>query len=117
MSMSDSEIQENLMVLDNLVDHQELKDELQSLDDFLGELQEEEAAAAPSKTPEPRQPKVHWRKRDVHGNIRPRSSRDQSKKADHIQNTDPTFNAPDTNCEVAFAPETVSVFYKISSTH
>ncbi|XP_052445555.1 uncharacterized protein LOC127987313 [Carassius gibelio] len=113
MSMSDSEIQENLMVLDNLVDHQELKDELQSLDDFLGELQEEEAAAAPSKTPEPRQPKVHWRKRDVHGNIvyaRPRSSRDQSKKADHIQNTDPTFNAPDTNCEVAFAPETVECF-------
>lgn len=84
--MSDSEIQENLMVLDNLVDHQELKDELQSLDDFLGELQEEEAAAAPSKTPEPRQPKVHWRKRDVHGNIvyaRPRSSRDQSKKGQY----------------------------------
>lgn len=86
MSMSDSEIQENLMVLDNLVDHQELKDELQSLDDFLGELQEEEAAAAPAKTPEPRQPRVHWRKRDVHGNIvyaRPRSSRDQSKKGQY----------------------------------
>ncbi|XP_067222561.1 uncharacterized protein [Chanodichthys erythropterus] len=111
--MSDSEIQENLMVLDNLVDHQELKDELQSLDDFLGELQEEEEAAAPAKMPEPRQPRVHWRKRDVHGNIvyaRPRSSRHQSKKADHIQNIDPPFNAPDTNCEVAFAPETVECF-------
>ncbi len=39
--------------LDNLVDHQELNDELQSLDDLLGELQEEEEAA-PVKTPEPR---------------------------------------------------------------
>ncbi len=45
--MSDSELQEQFMMLDNLVDHQELTDELQSL----GELQEEEEAA-PVKTPE-----------------------------------------------------------------
>ncbi len=51
--MSDSELQEQFMKLDNLVDHQELNDELQSLDDLLGELQEEEEAA-PVKTPEPR---------------------------------------------------------------
>jgi len=67
MSKSDSEIQDHLMILDNLVDDQELKDELQSLDDLLDELQEEEAAAAaPVKTPEPR---VVWRKRDNTGNI------------------------------------------------
>lgn len=48
-----SELQYHLMILDNLVDGQELKDELQSPDDTLGELQEEEAAA-PVKTPEPR---------------------------------------------------------------
>ncbi|XDV19268.1 hypothetical protein PO909_024768, partial [Leuciscus waleckii] len=109
MSKSDSEIQEHLMILDNLVDDQELKDELQSLDDLLGELQEEEAAA-PVKTPEPR---VEWRKRDITGNIvyaRPRSSRNQSNKADHIRKTDPPFIAPDTNCEVAFTPETVECF-------
>ncbi|KAF4095257.1 hypothetical protein G5714_024335 [Onychostoma macrolepis] len=51
--MSDSELQEHFMKLDNLVDHQGLNDELQSLDDLLGELQEEEEAA-PVKTPEPR---------------------------------------------------------------
>ena len=82
MSKSDSEIQEQLMILDNLVDDQELKDELQSLDDLLGELQEEEAAA-PVKTPEPR---VEWRKRDITGNIvyaRPRSSRNQSNKGQY----------------------------------
>ncbi|KAL0148625.1 hypothetical protein M9458_056065 [Cirrhinus mrigala] len=107
--MSDSELQKQFMKLDNLVDHHELSDELQSLDDFLGELQEEEEAA-PVKTPEPR---VHWRKRDIDGNIvyaRPRSSRNQSNKADHIQKTDPPINAPDTNCEVTFAPETVECF-------
>ncbi|KAF4101570.1 hypothetical protein G5714_018002 [Onychostoma macrolepis] len=100
------------MKLDNLVDHQELNDELQSLDDLLGELQEEEEAA-PVKTPEPR---VHWRKRDIDGNIvyaRPRSSRNQSNKADHIQKTDPPINAPDTNCEVTFAPETVECFLQV----
>ncbi len=43
------------MKLNNLVDHQELNDELQSLDDLLGELQEEEEAAR-VKTPEPRTP-------------------------------------------------------------
>ncbi|KAI2660030.1 hypothetical protein H4Q32_022624 [Labeo rohita] len=67
------------MKLDNLVDHHELSDELQSLDDFLSELQKDEEAA-PVKTPEPR---VHWRKRDIDGNIvyaRPRSSRNQSNK-------------------------------------
>ncbi len=51
--MSDSELQEQFMMLDNLVDHQELNDDLKSLDDLLGELQEEEEAA-PVKTPEPR---------------------------------------------------------------
>ncbi|XP_058617169.1 uncharacterized protein LOC131530745 isoform X3 [Onychostoma macrolepis] len=82
--MSDSELQEQFMKLDNLVDHQELNDELQSLDDLLGELQEEEEAA-PVKTPEPR---VHWRKRDIDGNIvyaRPRSSRNQSNKECFLQ--------------------------------
>ncbi|XP_058639499.1 uncharacterized protein LOC131544960 isoform X2 [Onychostoma macrolepis] len=82
--MSDSELQEQFMKLDNLVDHQELNDELQSLDDLLGELQEEEEAA-PVKTPEPR---VHWRKRDIDGNIvyaRPRSSRNQSDKECFLQ--------------------------------
>ncbi|XP_039541194.1 uncharacterized protein LOC120488640 [Pimephales promelas] len=111
MSKSDSEIQDHLMILDNLVDDQELKDELQSLDDLLDELQEEEAAAAaPVKTPEPR---VVWRKRDNTGNIvhaRPRSSRNHSDKADHIRKTDPPFIAPDPNCEVAFTPETVECF-------
>jgi len=72
------------MILDNLVDDQELKDELQSLDDLLDELQEEEAAAAaPVKTPEPR---VVWRKRDNTGNIvhaRPRSSRNHSDKGQY----------------------------------
>ncbi len=80
--MSDSDLQEHFMMLDNLVDHQELNDELQSLDDLLGELQEEEEAA-PVKTPEPR---VHWRKRDIDGNIvyaRPRSSRNQSNKCQY----------------------------------
>ncbi|RXN34414.1 hypothetical protein ROHU_014976 [Labeo rohita] len=104
--MSDSELQKQFMKLDNLVDHHELSDELQSLDDFLGELQEEEEAA-PVKTPEPR---VHWRKRDIDENIvyaRPKSSRNQSNKADHIRKTDPPISAPDTNCEVTFAPETV----------
>ncbi|XP_073669015.1 uncharacterized protein [Paramisgurnus dabryanus] len=70
------------------------------------ETTDEEEAAAPEKTPEPR---VHWRQRDTDVNIvyaRPRSCRNQPKKADHIQNTDPP-NAPDTHCEVAFAPETV----------
>ncbi|KAK2874605.1 hypothetical protein Q8A67_021758 [Cirrhinus molitorella] len=33
--MTDLKLQEQLMVLDNLVEHQELKDELQSLDEFL----------------------------------------------------------------------------------
>ncbi|KAF4119224.1 hypothetical protein G5714_001275 [Onychostoma macrolepis] len=110
--MSDSDLQEQFMKLDNLVDHQELNDELRSLDDLLGELQEEEEAA-PVKTPEPR---VHWRKRDIDGNIvyaRPRSSRNQSNKADHIQKTDPPINAPDTNCEVTFAPETVECFLQV----
>ncbi|RXN06063.1 macrophage mannose receptor 1-like protein [Labeo rohita] len=60
--MSDSELQKQFMKLDNLVDHHELSDELQSLDDFL---------------------------------------------ADHIRKTDPPISAPDTNCEVTFAPETV----------
>ncbi len=76
--MSESELQEQFIMLDNLVDHQELTDELQSL----GELQEEEEAA-PVKTPEK---KVHWRKRDIDGNIvyaRPRSSRNQSNKCQY----------------------------------
>lgn len=53
--MSDSELQEQFMRLRNLVAHQELSDELQSLDDLHGELQEEEETA-PVKTPEPRVP-------------------------------------------------------------
>ncbi|KAK2836775.1 hypothetical protein Q7C36_014644 [Tachysurus vachellii] len=100
------ELQEQFMLLDNLVEHQEINDEVQSLDDLLQELQGEEEAA-PVKTPEPR---VHWRKRDSDGNLvyaRPRSSRNQSNEADHIQKTDAHFNAPDTNCEVTFSPETV----------
>lgn len=105
ITMSDSELQEQFMKLDNLVDHHELSDELQSFDDLLGELQEQEEVA-PVKTPEPR---VHWRKRDIDGNIvfaRPRSSRNQSNKADRVRKTDP----PITNCEVTFAPETVECF-------
>ncbi|KAG7459168.1 hypothetical protein JOB18_046956, partial [Solea senegalensis] len=54
--MSDSELQDQLMILDKLTAHQALNDELQSLDDLLGELQEEEAAAtapAPLVPPEP----------------------------------------------------------------
>ncbi len=31
--------------------------------------------------------------------------------ADHIRKTDPPINAPDTNCEVTFAPETVGVYF------
>lgn len=62
------------MKLHNLVDHQELTDELQSLDDLLDELQEEEEAA-PVKTPEPR---VHWRKRDSNGNIVYAKGQDQA---------------------------------------
>ncbi|XP_026119151.1 uncharacterized protein LOC113098339 [Carassius auratus] len=107
--MSDSELQEQLMELDKLVDDQELNDELQSLDDLIGELQEEKEVA-PVKTPEPR---VRWRKRDIDGNIvyaRPRSSRNQSNKADPIRKSDPPINAPATNCEVTFAPEAVESF-------
>lgn len=80
--MSDSELQEQFMLLDNLVEHQEINDELQSLDDLLQELQGEEEAA-PVKTAEPR---VHWRKRDSDGNIvyaRPRSSRNQSNEGQY----------------------------------
>ncbi|KAK2836760.1 hypothetical protein Q7C36_014629 [Tachysurus vachellii] len=52
--MSDSELQEQFMLLDNLVvEHQEINDELQSLDDLLQELQGEQEAA-PVKTLEPR---------------------------------------------------------------
>lgn len=64
VAMSDSELQDQLMSLENLVDQHELNDELQSLDDCLGELQEK-ATAAPVKTPEPT---VRWKKRDIHGN-------------------------------------------------
>ncbi len=56
--MSESELQEQFIMLDNLVDHQELTDELQSL----GELQEEEEAA-PVKTPEKKgalEKERHW---------------------------------------------------------
>ncbi|KAK2909413.1 hypothetical protein Q8A67_005250 [Cirrhinus molitorella] len=106
--MTDLKLQEQLMVLDNLVEHQELKDELQSLDEFLGELQ---AAAAPPPPPPPPpvkavKPRVLWRKRDIDGNIvhaRPRSN-------DHIRNTDPPISAPETVCEVAFATETFEGF-------
>ncbi|KAL1278904.1 hypothetical protein QQF64_025577 [Cirrhinus molitorella] len=104
--MTDLKLQEQLMVLDNLVEHQELKDELQSLDEFLGELQAAAAAPPPPPPVKAVKPRVLWRKRDIDGNIvhaRPRSN-------DHIRNTDPPISAPETGCEVAFATETFEGF-------
>ncbi|KAG7467588.1 hypothetical protein JOB18_019672, partial [Solea senegalensis] len=76
--MSDSELQDQLMILDKLTAHQALNDELQSLDDLLGELQEEEAAATVPAPLVPPEPTVRWKKRDIDGNqiyARPSSSR------------------------------------------
>ncbi|KAI5629604.1 k23 [Silurus asotus] len=57
--MSDSELQEQFMLLDNLVGHQEINDELQSLDDLLQELQGKEEAA-PVETPKPKVSHTQW---------------------------------------------------------
>ncbi len=38
----------------------------------------------------------------------------KSGAADHIRKTDPPINAPDTTCEVTFAPETVGVYRILS---
>lgn len=70
------------MILDNVVDQQEVNAEPQSLDDLLGEMQEEEAAAA-VKAPEPTS---RWRETDIDGNklyVRPRSSWNQSTKGQY----------------------------------
>ncbi|KAF3842759.1 hypothetical protein F7725_001608 [Dissostichus mawsoni] len=75
--MSDSEHQDPLKSLDDFLDNEELKNEMESLDDLIRELQDEEVAA-PVQTPEPT---IRWTKRDIDGNIiysRPRSSRNQS---------------------------------------
>ncbi|KAI9537958.1 hypothetical protein NQZ68_019297 [Dissostichus eleginoides] len=50
--MSDSEHQDPFKSLDDFVDKEELKNEMESLDNLIGELQDEEVAA-PVQTPEP----------------------------------------------------------------
>lgn len=70
--MSDSELQELL----SSVDKNEVRDDLESADDLLNELQKEEAAAPVLVVPT-----VTWKSRGSDGNLipaRPRSSRNQS---------------------------------------
>lgn len=79
--MSDSELQDLLMSVDNLADQRELIDDLERVDDLLGELQKEEAAA-----PVAPMPTVRWKKRNSDGNLihaRPRSSRNQSSQGQY----------------------------------
>ncbi|KAI9522019.1 hypothetical protein NQZ68_040481 [Dissostichus eleginoides] len=113
--MSDLEHQDPFKSLDDFLDNEELKNEIESLDDLIGELQDEEVAA-PVQTPEPT---IRWTKRDIDGNIiysRPRSSRNQSNEAGPSRRNDPPLNAPDTSHELAFAPETVDLQHSLSDT-
>lgn len=79
--MSDSEPQDLLMSVDKLTDQGELIHALERVDDLLGELQEEEAAAPVAPVP-----MVRWKKRNSDRNLihaRPRSSRNQSSQGQY----------------------------------
>ncbi|KAI9535021.1 hypothetical protein NQZ68_007107 [Dissostichus eleginoides] len=111
--MSDSEHQDPLKSLDDFLDNEELKNEMESLDDLIRELQDEEVAA-PVQTPEPT---IRWTKRDIDGNIiysRPRSSRNQSNEVGELI-------LPWMRLTLAMSwpllQRLLSVFYEISSTH
>ncbi|KAF3832939.1 hypothetical protein F7725_026604 [Dissostichus mawsoni] len=130
ITMSDSELQdvlksldvveqeqeelnnELLKSLDDLVEQaeqEELNNELQGPDNLISKLRDEEAAA-PVKTPEPI---VKWKKRDVDGNQifeRPKASRNLPNQAGPSRRKAPRVDAPDTDCEMVFAPETVECF-------
>ncbi|KAI9520073.1 hypothetical protein NQZ68_021792 [Dissostichus eleginoides] len=104
--MSDSELQDVLKSLDDFVEQEEQEEfnnELQSLDNLISKLE----AAAQVKTPEPI---VKWKKRDVDGNQifeRPKASRNLPNQAGPSRRKAPRVDAPDTDCEMVFAPETV----------
>lgn len=71
-----SNIEQVLNELDELVEHSKLNYELQTLDDFINKISGEQEAA-PSTSHQP----VRWLKRDSDGNVvydRPRSSRNQT---------------------------------------
>lgn len=92
--MSDSELQELL----SSVDKNEVRDDLESADDLLNELQKEEAAAPVLVVPT-----VTWKSRGSDGNLipaRPRSSRNQSTEAVYHQTP-----STKTNYELVFASD------------
>ncbi|KAI9537302.1 hypothetical protein NQZ68_026432 [Dissostichus eleginoides] len=109
--MSGSELQDVLKSLDDLVEQEEqeqLNNELHSLDNLISKLE----AAAQVKTPEPI---VKWKKRDVDGNQifeRPKASRNLPNQAGPSRRKAPRVDAPDTDCEMVFAPVTVAQQHK-----
>ncbi|MEQ2288114.1 hypothetical protein AMECASPLE_019597 [Ameca splendens] len=76
--MSDSNINDPLMILDKETNEQEINDQLQHLDDLIADFKQGKDTGVPVKIPEPT---IRWRKRDKDGNelyARPRSTRNQS---------------------------------------
>ncbi|XP_024859355.1 uncharacterized protein LOC108229750 [Kryptolebias marmoratus] len=108
MSMSDSDIHDALMSLENEIEQQEVNIVLQDLDDAMAKLEQANESRVPVKIPKPT---IRWRKRDKDGNeifARPRSSRNQRPKTGYRQKTSCPSNK--IQCEVAYAPETVESF-------
>ncbi|KAK7910161.1 hypothetical protein WMY93_014845 [Mugilogobius chulae] len=100
-TMSDSELQDLLQSGDD-----EVFDSLTTVDQFLCNLEEEDATAQPTIVPT-----VRWKKRGSDGSLictRPRSSRQQHPEASCSQL--PQADSAPARAEVVFAPESVEEF-------
>lgn len=112
----DSNVDQLVKELDEVVDHSMLNDELQTLESFINEMEVErevEREAAPSTSHQP----VRWLKRDSDGNVvydRPRSSRNQMATASHSKSckTRASTTTLDSSVEITnyCPPDTVEFF-------